>query len=87
MTNAHEVGENAEVRVVLADGRESPATVVGRDAPTDIALLKVAAGAPLPALAFGDSDRTRVGEWVMAMDNPFGLGGTVTAGIVSARGR
>ncbi|MBR0684008.1 Do family serine endopeptidase [Roseomonas eburnea] len=87
VTNAHVVGENAEVRVVLADARELPARVVGRDTATDIALLKVEAGAPLPALAFGDSDRTRVGEWVMAMGNPFGLGGTVTAGIVSARGR
>jgi serine protease Do len=87
VTNAHVVGENAEVKVVLADGREMPARVVGRDTATDIALLKVEAGAPLPALAFGDSDRTRVGEWVMAMGNPFGLGGTVTAGIVSARGR
>ncbi len=87
MTNAHVVGENAEVRVELADGRELPARVVGRDTATDIALIKVEAGAPLPALSFGDSDRTRVGEWVMAMGNPFGLGGTVTAGIVSARGR
>ena len=87
VTNAHVVGTNAEVQVVLADGRDLPARVVGRDAATDIALLKVEAGAPLPALAFGDSDATRVGEWVMAMGNPFGLGGTVTAGIVSARGR
>ncbi len=87
VTNAHVVGDNAEVRVELADGRDMAAQVVGRDTATDIALLKVEAGAPLPALSFGDSDRTRVGEWVMAMGNPFGLGGTVTAGIVSARGR
>ncbi|WP_027285073.1 DegQ family serine endoprotease [Rubritepida flocculans] len=87
VTNAHVVGENAELRVRLADGREFPATLVGRDAPTDIALLKIEAGAPLPSLSFGDSDALRVGEWVMAMGNPFGLGGTVTAGIVSARGR
>jgi serine protease Do len=87
VTNAHVVGDNAEVRVVLADGREMPARVIGRDAATDVAVIKVEAGAPLPALAFGDSDRTRVGEWVMAMGNPFGLGGSVTAGIVSARGR
>jgi len=87
VTNAHVVGDNAEVKVELADGRELPARVVGRDTATDIALLKVEAGAPLAALTFGDSDRTRVGEWVMAMGNPFGLGGTVTAGIVSARGR
>jgi serine protease Do len=87
VTNAHVVGSAAEVKVVLADGRELAATVVGRDVPTDIALLKVEAGAPLAALAFGDSDAARVGEWVMAMGNPFGLGGTVTAGIISARGR
>jgi serine protease Do len=87
VTNAHVVGGAEQVRVVLADGREFDAKVVGRDRPTDIALLKVEAGAKLPALAFGDSDAVRVGEWVMAMGNPFGLGGTVTAGIVSARGR
>jgi serine protease Do len=87
VTNAHVVGAEAEVQVALADGRTLPARVVGRDAATDIALLKVEAGAPLPALRFGDSDRTRVGEWVMAMGSPFGLGGSVTAGIVSARGR
>ncbi len=87
VTNAHVVGDNAEVRVVLADGREMPARVIGRDTATDVAVIKVEAGAPLPALGFGDSDRMRVGEWVMAMGNPFGLGGSVTAGIVSARGR
>ncbi|MBR0672193.1 Do family serine endopeptidase [Neoroseomonas soli] len=87
VTNAHVVGENAQVQVVLADGREMPARVVGRDTATDVALIKVEAGAPLAALSFGNSDSTRVGEWVMAMGNPFGLGGTATAGIVSARGR
>lgn len=87
VTNAHVVGNATQVKVALADGRELAATVVGRDAPTDIALLKVEAGTRLPALAFGDSDAARVGEWVMAMGNPFGLGGTVTAGIISARGR
>ncbi|MBR0652422.1 Do family serine endopeptidase [Roseomonas terrae] len=87
VTNAHVVGENAEVKVELADGREFQARVIGRDTATDVALIKVEAGSPLPALNFGNSDGTRVGEWVMAMGNPFGLGGTVTAGIVSARGR
>jgi serine protease Do len=87
VTNAHVVGENNEVKVELADGREFQARVIGRDTATDVALIKVEAGAPLPALDFGNSDGTRVGEWVMAMGNPFGLGGTVTAGIVSARGR
>ena len=87
VTNNHVVGEAEEVKIELADGRELPAKVVGTDEKTDIALLKVDAGGRLPAVAFGDSDAVRVGEWVMAMGNPFGLGGTVTAGIVSARGR
>lgn len=87
VTNAHVVASAEKVEVVLADGRTLEGKVVGRDRPTDIALIKVEAGGALPTLAFGDSDRVRVGEWVMAMGNPFGLGGTVTAGIVSARGR
>jgi serine protease Do len=87
VTNNHVVGGASTVRVELADGRELQARVVGTDAQTDLALLKVEVAAPLPALAWGDSDATRVGDWVVAMGNPFGLGGTVTAGIVSARGR
>ncbi|MDP3415339.1 Do family serine endopeptidase [Falsiroseomonas sp.] len=87
VTNNHVVGDAASVRVELADGRELPARVVGRDQQTDLALLKVEAGSPLPTLVWGDSDATRVGDWVVAMGNPFGLGGSVTAGIVSARGR
>ena len=87
VTNNHVVGEAESVKVELADGRELAAKVVGTDPKTDLALLKVEAGGKLPALNFGDSDGVRVGEWVMAMGNPFGLGGTVTAGIVSARGR
>ncbi|MFW5642229.1 MAG: Do family serine endopeptidase [Roseicyclus sp.] len=87
VTNAHVVGEAASVRVVLADGRELDGSVVGRDTATDLALVKVEAEAPLPVAALGDSDALRVGEPVMAMGNPFGLGGSVTAGIVSARGR
>ena len=87
VTNNHVVGEAESVKVELADGRELAAKVVGTDPKTDLALLKVEAGGKLPALSFGDSDGVRVGEWVMAMGNPFGLGGTVTAGIVSARGR
>jgi serine protease Do len=87
VTNAHVVGAEATVQVVLADGRRLEARVLGRDPATDVALLKVEAGAPLPVVTFGDSDRLRVGEWVMAMGSPFGLGGSVTAGIVSARGR
>ncbi len=87
VTNAHVVGDAESVRVVLADGREFQGAVVGRDGATDVALVRVETEAPLPTLALADSDALRVGEPVMAMGNPFGLGGTVTAGIVSARGR
>ncbi|OYW09263.1 MAG: hypothetical protein B7Z53_03275 [Rhodospirillales bacterium 12-71-4] len=87
VTNNHVVGEASTVRVELADGRELEARVVGRDPQTDLAVLKVEAGGTLPSLSWGDSDALRVGDWVVAMGNPFGLGGSVTAGIVSARGR
>jgi serine protease Do len=87
VTNNHVVGEADTVKVELADGRELPAKVVGTDPKTDIALLKIDAGNDLPTVKFGDSDHLRVGEWVLAMGNPFGLGGTATSGIVSARGR
>lgn len=88
MTNHHVVGRADGVKVELADGRVLDAKVVGSDPQTDIALLKVEAGsAPLPFVRFGDSDAARVGEWVLAMGNPFGLEGTATTGIVSARGR
>jgi len=79
VTNAHVVGEAGTVQVILADGREMEARVVGTDPLTDIALIKVEAGAPLPAVALGDSDAARVGQWVMAMGNPFGLGGTASS--------
>jgi serine protease Do len=87
VTNNHVVGDARAVKVELADGREFEARVVGRDQQTDLALLKVEAGGPLPSLIWGSSDQLRVGDWVVAMGNPFGLGGSVTAGIVSARGR
>ena len=87
VTNNHVVDGASKVVVTLDDGRELPARVVGRDARTDIAVLRVDAGAKLPYLALGDFDRARPGDWVVAMGNPFGLGGSVTAGIVSARGR
>ncbi len=87
VTNNHVVDGATKVVVTLDDGRELDAHVVGRDARTDIAVLQVDAGAKLPFLSLGDSDKARPGDWVVAMGNPFGLGGTVTAGIVSARGR
>ncbi len=87
VTNNHVVGGAERVTVELSDGRELPGRVVGADPQTDIALLKVESSEPLPYVSFGDSDGLRVGEWVLAMGNPFGLGGTATAGIVSARGR
>ena len=87
VTNDHVVKNGTDIHVTLADGRELPATVVGEDARTDLAVLKVDAGGPLPHLALGNSDQARVGDWVVAVGNPFGLGGTVTAGILSARGR
>jgi serine protease Do len=87
VTNNHVVGEADRVTVELSDGRQLPARVVGADPQTDIALLKIDAGAQLPTVPWGNSDTLRVGEPVLAMGNPFGLGGSATAGIVSARGR
>jgi serine protease Do len=87
VTNNHVVGEAEKVTVVLQDNTKHPAKIVGRDEKTDIALLKIDTGKKLPYVKFGDSDAARVGDWVLAVGNPFGLGGSVTAGIVSARGR
>jgi serine protease Do len=87
VTNNHVVDGAKDIEVTLTDGSEYPAKVIGTDAKTDLALLKVEAKKPLPFVPFGDSDKMRIGDWVMAVGNPFGLGGTVTAGIVSARGR
>jgi serine protease Do len=87
VTNNHVIDEAEEITVTLNDGTSLPAKVVGRDEKTDLALLRVKAKAPLPSAHFGDSDRARIGDWVIAIGNPFGLGSTVTAGIVSARNR
>ncbi len=87
VTNNHVIDEADEVTVKFSDGTELEATVLGRDAKTDLAVLKVEPESPLPHVNWGDSDIMRVGDWVMAIGNPFGLGGTVTAGIVSARNR
>jgi len=75
------------VKVILHDDREFTADIVGTDPKTDLALLKIKADASLPSAKWGNSDQMRIGDWVMAIGNPFGLGGTVTAGILSARAR
>jgi serine protease Do len=87
VTNYHVVKDGSAVSVTLDDGRELKAKVIGTDPRTDIAIVKVDAGKPLPFIQLGDSRDVRPGEWVVAMGNPFGLGGTVTAGIVSAVSR
>jgi serine protease Do len=86
LTNNHVVGDATEIKVTLADERSYPAKLVGRDARTDVALLKIEAP-HLPAARLGDSDTIRVGDPVIAVGNPFGLSQTVTTGIVSAKGR
>jgi serine protease Do len=87
LTNSHVVENAEDIRVRLADERELTGKLVGRDERTDMALLKVEAGKPLPVAPFGDSDALEIGEWVMAIGNPFGLDRSVTVGIVSAKGR
>ena len=87
VTNHHVVQGADEIIVTLHDGRKFEAELRGVDENTDLALLSIAAKDALPYAEFGDSDAVRVGDWVVAVGNPFGLGGTVTAGIVSARGR
>lgn len=86
-TNNHVVDGASDVVVTLISGEELPARVVGIDAQTDLALLKIDSRDDLPSLELGDSDHARVGDWVLAIGNPFGLGGSATAGIISARGR
>lgn len=87
LTNNHVVEKAEDIRVRLWDEAEYKAKVVGRDPKTDIALIKIDADKPLPAVTLGDSDALMVGDWVVAVGNPYGLGHTVTAGIVSAKGR
>jgi serine protease Do len=87
ITNNHVINEANEIVVVFNDGTELKAEVVGKDAKTDIAVLKVKSDKPLKAVKFGDSDKVRIGEWVIAIGNPFGFGGSVSAGIVSAKQR
>ncbi|CAP55246.1 Serine protease [Gluconacetobacter diazotrophicus PA1 5] len=87
VTNNHVVKGATKVTVTLDDGTTLPAKIVGRDSKTDLALLKVTSQGKLRFIELGDSDKVEPGEWVVAVGNPYGLGGTVTAGIVSARGR
>ncbi|MDX2027059.1 MAG: DegQ family serine endoprotease [Alphaproteobacteria bacterium] len=87
VTNNHVIQDADEITVILQDDTNLPAKVVGRDKKTDLALLKVTYKSPLPAVIWGDSEKVRVGDWIIAIGDPYGLGGTVTAGIISARAR
>ena len=89
VTNNHVIGDANDIQVILSDGTKLKAEIIGKDSKIDLALLRVkpTAERPLKAVPFGDSDKMRPGDWVMAIGNPFGLGGSVSAGIVSARGR
>ena len=87
VTNNHVIADAAEITIIFADDSTLEATLVGRDPKTDVALLKVEPEAPLTAVPWGNSDSAKVGNWVVAIGNPFGLGNSVTAGIISARAR
>ncbi len=87
VTNNHVIDDADEINVIMNDGTKFKAELVGVDKKTDLAVLKFTPNKPLIAVKFGDSDKLRLGEWVIAIGNPFSLGGTVTAGIVSARNR
>jgi serine protease Do len=87
ITNNHVIADANDVTVIFTDGQKLKAEVVGKDSKVDVAVLRVKTDKPLKSVKFGDSEKMRVGDWVMAVGNPFGLGGSVTAGIVSARNR
>ena len=87
VTNNHVIADADQITVTMQDDASFKADVVGKDSKTDLALLRIKSPKPLPFVKFGDSDKARVGDWVLAIGNPFGLGGTVTAGILSARAR
>jgi serine protease Do len=87
VTNDHVVGKADKITVTMTDGKKFDAKLIGRDSKTDLALLKISAKKKLPFVAWGNSKTAKVGDWVVAVGNPFGLGGTVTTGIISARGR
>ncbi|WP_185998939.1 Do family serine endopeptidase [Novosphingobium sp.] len=89
VTNNHVItaegkGQVESITVTMPDGTEYPAKLIGKDAASDLAVLKITSSKPLPYVKFGDSSKARVGDWIIAIGNPFGLGGTVTAGIISA---
>ena len=87
VTNSHVVEDAEEITVKMDDGAQYQAKLIGNDSTTDLALLKIKVDRPLPSVSFGDSKDSRTGDWVLAIGNPFGLGGTATVGIISARGR
>jgi serine protease Do len=87
VTNNHVIEDAEEITVILQDDTNLKAKIIGRDKKTDLALLKVVPKKPLPFVKWGDSTKSRVGDWILAIGNPFGLGGTVTAGIISASKR
>lgn len=87
ITNNHVIDKASVINVVLADKTTAEAVIIGKDPKTDIALIKIDADTKLQPVKFGDSDKIRIGDWVLAIGNPFGLGGSVTAGIVSAKSR
>ncbi len=87
VTNNHVISGASKIVVTFQNGEKLDAKLIGHDPKTDLALIKVDASHKLPTVSFGDSDKARIGDWVLAIGNPFGLGGTATAGIVSARGR
>ena len=87
VTNNHVVGRADKITVALSDGTELPARLIGSDDLTDIAVIRVSSPTPLPYVSWGDSNAAQVGDWILAAGNPFGVGTSVTAGIISARGR
>jgi len=87
VTDTHVIAGAERVSIVLQDNSRYSAKIVGQDEVSDLALLKIDAGRPVPSVTWGNSDTAQVGDWILAVGNPFGLGGTVSAGIVSARGR
>jgi len=87
VTNNHVIEQSEDITVVFTDGSNLKAELIGRDTKTDIAVLRVKPDKPLIAVNFGDSDKLRVGDWVLAIGSPFDFDHTVTAGIISAKGR